>query len=102
MSLQVKPKEKCRWDLVSLGEVMLRFDPGRGADATLACRPQSAEQRSGVPRLGWLTVEQARKEQRRCRATIGTHQPAFEYQRLADRHSRGHGGVADDPYSGGW
>src|SRR3989441_6528153 len=28
MSLQVKPKEKCRWDLVSLGEVMLRFDPG--------------------------------------------------------------------------
>ena len=28
MSLQVNPKEKCRWDLVSLGEVMLRFDPG--------------------------------------------------------------------------
>src|SRR5918998_5320496 len=26
--LNVKPKEKCRWDLVSLGEVMLRLDPG--------------------------------------------------------------------------
>ena len=24
----IKPKEKCRWDLVSLGEVMVRFDPG--------------------------------------------------------------------------
>ena len=28
MSLQIKPKEQCRWDLMSLGEVMLRFDPG--------------------------------------------------------------------------
>ncbi|HUA00180.1 MAG TPA: sugar kinase [Candidatus Aquilonibacter sp.] len=28
MSLQIKPKQQCRWDLVSLGEVMLRFDPG--------------------------------------------------------------------------
>ncbi|MBZ5655044.1 MAG: sugar kinase [Acidobacteriia bacterium] len=28
MGLQVKPTEQCRWDLVSLGEVMLRFDPG--------------------------------------------------------------------------
>ena len=28
MSLTIKPKELCRWDLVSLGEVMLRFDPG--------------------------------------------------------------------------
>jgi 2-dehydro-3-deoxygluconokinase len=28
MSLTVKPKEDCRWDLVALGEVMLRFDPG--------------------------------------------------------------------------
>jgi 2-dehydro-3-deoxygluconokinase len=28
MSLIVKPKEQCRWDLISLGEVMLRFDPG--------------------------------------------------------------------------
>jgi 2-dehydro-3-deoxygluconokinase len=26
--LKVKPKEQCRWDLVSLGEVMLRLDPG--------------------------------------------------------------------------
>jgi 2-dehydro-3-deoxygluconokinase len=28
MSLTIKPKDACRWDLVSLGEVMLRFDPG--------------------------------------------------------------------------
>src|SRR5215211_6155223 len=26
----VKPKESCRWDIVSLGEVMLRLDPGDG------------------------------------------------------------------------
>src|SRR5215467_1189846 len=24
----IRPKKDCRWDLVSLGEVMLRFDPG--------------------------------------------------------------------------
>jgi 2-dehydro-3-deoxygluconokinase len=28
MSLTVKQKDRCRWDLISLGEVMLRFDPG--------------------------------------------------------------------------
>ena len=28
MAPVVKPKEGCRWDVVSLGEVMLRFDPG--------------------------------------------------------------------------
>jgi 2-dehydro-3-deoxygluconokinase len=28
--LNVKPKENCRWDCVSLGEVMLRLDPGPG------------------------------------------------------------------------
>jgi len=28
MALKIKGKEGCRWDLVSLGEVMLRFDPG--------------------------------------------------------------------------
>src|SRR5215831_6423889 len=28
MPLTVKTKEQCRWDLVGLGEVMLRFDPG--------------------------------------------------------------------------
>src|SRR6201984_3436933 len=26
--LNLKPKENCRWDLVSLGEIMLRLDPG--------------------------------------------------------------------------
>lgn len=28
MPLHIRPKKECRWDLVSLGEVMLRFDPG--------------------------------------------------------------------------
>src|SRR5690348_16781481 len=28
MALTVKPKQNARWDLVALGEVMLRFDPG--------------------------------------------------------------------------
>lgn len=26
--LNIKPKNSCRWDFVSLGEVMIRFDPG--------------------------------------------------------------------------
>jgi 2-dehydro-3-deoxygluconokinase len=28
MNLNLKPEKDCRWDLVSLGEVMLRLDPG--------------------------------------------------------------------------
>ena len=28
MALKVRSREKCRWDLISLGEVMLRLDPG--------------------------------------------------------------------------
>ena len=28
MSLKIKPKERCRWDIVSLGEIMIGFDPG--------------------------------------------------------------------------
>ena len=28
MPLQLKDRKQCRWDIVSLGEVMLRFDPG--------------------------------------------------------------------------
>src|ERR1700739_2685010 len=27
-NLNIKPKRECMWDLVSLGEVMLRLDPG--------------------------------------------------------------------------
>jgi len=30
MGLKVKAADQCRWDLVSLGEIMLRFDPGEG------------------------------------------------------------------------
>src|ERR1700692_1622976 len=34
MTIKIKPKSECRWDLVSLGEVMLRLDPGDGRIAT--------------------------------------------------------------------
>jgi 2-dehydro-3-deoxygluconokinase len=34
MPLNLKPKSQCRWDEVSLGEVMLRFDPGDHRIAT--------------------------------------------------------------------
>src|SRR5450755_1894953 len=34
MPLKIKPKSECRWDLVSLGEVMVRFDPGEGRLST--------------------------------------------------------------------
>ena len=34
MSLKIKAKQGCRWDLVSLGEVMVRFDPGEKRIAT--------------------------------------------------------------------
>src|ERR1700681_1377406 len=34
MTLQIKPKQQCRWDLVSLGEIMVRFDPGEKRIAT--------------------------------------------------------------------
>lgn len=29
-TLKIKPREDCRWDCVSLGEIMLRLDPGEG------------------------------------------------------------------------
>ena len=32
--IRIRPKEQCRWDLVALGEVMLRLDPGAGRIAT--------------------------------------------------------------------
>ena len=33
-TLKIKPKSACRWDFVSLGEVMLRLDPGDSRVAT--------------------------------------------------------------------
>lgn len=33
-TLRIKPKDNCKWDLVALGEVMLRLDPGDGRIAT--------------------------------------------------------------------
>ncbi|HEY0377974.1 MAG TPA: sugar kinase [Pyrinomonadaceae bacterium] len=32
--INIKPKSECRWDLVALGEVMLRLDPGDGRVST--------------------------------------------------------------------
>lgn len=32
--MNLRPREECRFDLVALGEVMLRFDPGEGRIAT--------------------------------------------------------------------
>ena len=32
--LEIRPADQCRWDLVALGEVMLRLDPGEGRIAT--------------------------------------------------------------------
>src|SRR5215216_7948080 len=34
MNLPIKKKNECRWDIVSLGEVMLRLDPGEGRVST--------------------------------------------------------------------
>jgi len=34
MTMKIKSKDQCRWDLVSLGEVMLRLDPCDGRIAT--------------------------------------------------------------------
>src|SRR5207253_9617270 len=34
MPLNIKPKSQCRWDELSLGEAMLRFDPGDHRIAT--------------------------------------------------------------------
>src|SRR5579872_6023929 len=34
MGLTIKSKKGCRWDIVSLGEIMLRFDPGDRRIAT--------------------------------------------------------------------
>ena len=30
MNLNIKPKKDCKYDEVSLGEIMLRLDPGEG------------------------------------------------------------------------
>jgi 2-dehydro-3-deoxygluconokinase len=32
--LEIKPKSECRWDCVTLGEVMIRLDPGNGRVST--------------------------------------------------------------------
>ena len=32
--LKIKARDSCRWDLVSLGEIMVRFDPGEKRIAT--------------------------------------------------------------------
>jgi 2-dehydro-3-deoxygluconokinase len=61
MPLTIKPKESCRWDLVSLGEVMLRFDPGDRRPAVCRYRPGSTASVYRVQRLtvsagSWQTI----------------------------------------------
>jgi len=34
LGLETKPADSCRWDLVALGEVMIRLDPGEGRIST--------------------------------------------------------------------
>ena len=34
VALEIRPRTECSWDLVALGEVMLRLDPGEGRIAT--------------------------------------------------------------------
>ncbi|NCZ64562.1 MAG: sugar kinase, partial [Cellvibrionales bacterium] len=34
MSLSIRPKSECKYDLISLGEIMLRLDPGEGGIRT--------------------------------------------------------------------
>ena len=42
--MNIKSKEECAFDLISLGEVMLRLDPGEG-------RPEGAEAREEAAHL---------------------------------------------------
>src|ERR1700730_1908921 len=49
-NLNVKAKSECRWDCVSLGEVMLRLDPGDG-------RVHTARQFPGWERGGEYQVK---------------------------------------------
>jgi 2-dehydro-3-deoxygluconokinase len=30
MNLKLRPREECKYDAISLGEIMLRLDPGEG------------------------------------------------------------------------
>ena len=45
MDLKLRPKEECKFDEISLGEIMLRLDPGEGRIKTsrtfraLECAP---------------------------------------------------------------
>jgi len=45
MALAIKPKQECRWDLISLGEVMLRLDPD---DTTMATFQEVIQVMKGV------------------------------------------------------
>ena len=47
--LNIRPKGECAWDLVSLGEVMLRLDPGDGV---------ARFNRASIPGMGgWRRIQ---------------------------------------------
>ena len=39
MNLNLRPKEECTFDEISLGEIMLRLDPGEGRIKTARSSP---------------------------------------------------------------
>ena len=43
MNLNVRPKSECKFDAVSLGEVMLRLDPGESVPQDLSAHGKAAE-----------------------------------------------------------
>ena len=50
MNLNLRPAEECRYDAVSLGEIMLRLDPGEG-------RIRTAREFKNIIRNGVLPVQ---------------------------------------------
>ena len=45
MNLNLRPKEECTFDAVSLGEVMLRLDPGEGKNSHSKKLPRMGRRR---------------------------------------------------------
>ena len=52
MDLKLRPKEECKFDEISLGEIMLRLDPGEGCAAALECAPAWSLL---LQRMRWVT-----------------------------------------------
>ena len=53
MSLTLRPQSECKYDLISLGEIMLRLDPGEGRIRT--AREFKAWEGEGIQCGPWTT-----------------------------------------------